>query len=108
MKTEDYAKAMRLSLCNEEVRDKEGNLNHVYFLSKKNSYWGVSQQKAMLEALGKYELGNWAQFKSLPALQKFYDIELELRACMLLKVKDLGGLTGKKISTESLLSLQSK
>ena len=63
MKTEEYVRAMRLALCAEEVRDERGDLNHAYFLSKKNCYWGKVQEKALLEALAKHPVGDWAQFR---------------------------------------------
>ena len=105
MKTEEYVRAMRLALCAEEVRDERGDLNHAYFLSKKNCYWGKVQEKALLEALAKHPVGDWAQFRKSPVLEKFHGVELELRVCMLLKVKELGEHAGKRLNAEQLHEL---
>lgn len=102
MKTEDYVRAMRKSLCQGEVCDAEGNLNHMYFQSKKNRYWGDAQHKALIDGLAKFEVGDWAKFKKSPVLENFYDIELELRTCLLLNVKSTSSFIGRKLTADEL------
>jgi len=102
MKTEEYVRAMRKHLCKGEVCDAEGNLNHEYFQSKKNSYWGEAQHKALVDGLAKYEVGDWEKFKKASALESFYDVELELRTCLLLDVKSIAAFSGRRLTADEL------
>ncbi len=100
IKTEDYVREMRKGLCPGEVCDDAGNLNHKYFLSKKNKYWGDAQHKALADGLARFEVGEWQKFKKSPALENFHDIELELRTCILLNVKSIATFKGRKLTDD--------
>lgn len=53
-----YAKNMRNSLSNDEIKKEDGSLNHKYFLGKKGSYWSEINQKNLYRGLE-----NWGIIK---------------------------------------------
>ena len=105
---EDYAKKMRLAMCNEDIVKENGDINHEYFLSKKNHYWSKTKQDSLIKGIEKFGVGNWEKIRESPDLNQCYDIELQLRTCVLLDTRDLSDHMGKKYSSEDIRKMSSK
>ena len=106
--TEDYVKKMRKSLCSTDISKPNGDLNHSYFLDKKNHYWSQSHQTALIEAIEKHGIGNWEKIKQVETLKNCYDIELELRTCVLLGTQSINEHWGKKYTVDDIKEVSKK
>ena len=75
-----YARNMRLALSHPDVVTRIGDINHQYFLHKKDAYWGPNEDQALKKGLDEFGEDNWFEIKEkYKLLKKFFDIELELR-----------------------------
>ena len=105
---EDYARKMRLALCDKQITTQEGGINHKYFLVKKGQYWSEDMQNALLEHIEKDGCGQWESYLKgdlkhcviFAINKKQSEIELELRTCLTFGISDITKYIGKKYDRE--------
>ena len=108
LSTEDYVKKMRKTLCSNDIAKSNGDINHNYFLNKKNHYWSESHQAALIQSIEKWGIGNWEKTKQINPLSNCFDIELELRTCVLLNTQTINEHWGKHYTYEQIKEIAKK
>jgi len=96
-----YAKNMRQTFSNKDMITDDGAINHKYFLVKKGAYWSRKEDEALIRGLELFGLGNWKDIKFYE-LDNYTEIEIELRASILLGTKNLKHLKGKNLKKEDI------
>ena len=96
-----YAKNMRLTFSHKDMIKEDGSINHKYFLVKKGAYWSRREDEALIRGLELFGIGKWNKIKFYE-LSNYNEIEIELRTNILLGVKDLSHLDGRKLKKEEV------
>ena len=104
----EYSRKMRQRLSLDEMITSDGSINHPYFLCKKNHYWGRKQHDALLKAIEKYGIGEYAKYKKEHHLKDFTVTEFELRICLLLNTKKLDEYKGRSVTEEEIAGIKEK
>ncbi|KRX01312.1 hypothetical protein PPERSA_11759 [Pseudocohnilembus persalinus] len=104
----EYAKQMRLSLSNKDIRKENGELNHIYFTVKKNQYFCPQKEKSLLRGLEIFGVGEWKDIKYFEFDQhnKTSEVELELRTCILLGVTNIKEYMGKRFTKQEIAEIK--
>ena len=98
---------MRRELSLKEMIDKDtAQINHEYFLCKKNHYWGESQERGLIQALQTYGIDNISAYSMIKELQGFTVTEFELRLNILLNCTNLKQYSGQTFSEQKISEIQ--
>lgn len=93
---ESYAKNMRSVLSGPEICLPDRSLNHEYFNAKKGYYWSGESEGKLLEGIKAYGK-DWKKIANDQFGGQKSEVELEMRACILFKVKDESEINEKQI-----------